>query len=366
MTSAEAFRDLISGKKSGLSASILRGALRLLETPYSAVMSLRNFCYDKGVFKTTALPIPIISVGNITLGGTGKTPFVAWLVRFYLDHGRFPGIISRGFGTAKTGTDGSKDCNDEYLELLRRFPNQPHKQNPNRVAAAREFLHENLTSQNSTQAVDVLILDDAMQHRRIARNLNVVLLDALEPFGFEHVFPRGALREPLSGLRRADIVLLSRADLVSAEKRNEIWNRVAKHAPKIVWGELQHVPQTLVTLKGTESDMASLKGKRVLAFCGIGNPDGFAATLRNSGAEVVKLTVFPDHYRYKNDDINRLINEANGVCADRLVCTMKDWVKIDPRGTDASRIAAVSIKIQFLSGEKECCEKLRTTLDETA
>ncbi len=130
------FRDIVSGKQRGLGPDCLRTGLRLLEIPYATVTSVRNMLYDRGLLRQRDFPIPIVSVGNLTLGGTGKSPFVAWLGQFFLEQGRWPGLISRGYGR------GSSDVNDEYLELAFRLPRVPHKLNPNRLVAATEFLNE--------------------------------------------------------------------------------------------------------------------------------------------------------------------------------------------------------------------------------
>ena len=345
------FRQLVGGQTHGLTAALLRTGLGAVEVPYSLVVSVRNLLYDYGVFRTRRLGIPILSVGNLTLGGTGKTPMVAWLCRFFLDSGCQPGIISRGYGKTVNGV------NDEFLELASRFPDVSHRQNPNRVAAAEEFLRH--------RGADVLILDDAFQHRRIARDFDVVLLDALEPFGFEHVFPRGTLRESITSLRRAHAVLLSRADGISEAERHRIRDRVLRLAPHVVWGEVAHVPCSLVSPSGQEHDVSQLRGRRVLAFCGIGNPNAFYQTLERNGAEIVEQVSFPDHHRFTSSELHSLRATAAKLRVDGTVCTMKDLVKID--GSEAFgdlSLHGVAVRMQFLSGETEFCERLQGKIGE--
>ena len=199
------FRALISGQRRGVQAAVLRGLLRAAETPYTLAVRWRNRQYDRGRKPVERVDVPVISVGNLTLGGTGKTPLVEWLARWFRQRGVRVTIISRGYG-AEAGAR-----NDEALELEQKLPDVPHVQNADRVAAAKMAIEE--------FDCQLILLDDAFQHRRIHRDLNIVVVDALEPFGFGHVFPRGALREPLSGLRRADMVVLSRADLVQPAER---------------------------------------------------------------------------------------------------------------------------------------------------
>lgn len=336
----ELFREWVGGRRHDLPAALFRLITGILEFPYYAVTSLRNGCYDTGLLKSYRAPIPIVSVGNLTLGGTGKSPLVAWLARFFLDRGIRPGLISRGFGRIDQGG------NDEFLELAFRLPSVPHLQNPDRVAATKEFLRL-----RNSEAVDLLILDDALQHRRMARDLDIVLLDATEPFGFEHVFPRGTLRESIRGLRRAGVVLLSRADLISPEEREAIKNRVLDIAPDVVWGEIEHVPEKMISLSGVESDVTELSGKNVFAFCGIGNPAAFRNTLNRCGAEVVELAAFPDHHHYTVEELDRLIESAASSGVDRILCTMKDLVKIDQTRFAETSLTALAIQIRFLSGE---------------
>ncbi len=212
------FYDLVSGKRRGIAAAALRGVLRMGEVPYAAVVRLRNRRYDRGNSEIHRAPVPVISVGNLTLGGTGKTPMVKWMARHLRGKQLRVAILSRGYGA----TDGAK--NDEALELEQALPDVPHLQSPDRVGIA-EMAVEELASQ-------ILLLDDGFQHRRLGRELDVVLLDATQPFGYDHVFPRGTLREPASGLRRAAVVCLSRADLVEPSRRAAIQQRAGGSPPR--------------------------------------------------------------------------------------------------------------------------------------
>ncbi len=214
---SSSFREIVSGRRRGPVAAVLRGALGLAEPCYAAAVRWRNRRYDRGAATVHRVGVPVLSVGNLTLGGTGKTPMVRWLAQWFHNRGARVAVVSRGYG-AKVG-----NANDEALELRRLLPDVPHLENPDRVAAAREAV--------ATLGCQAILLDDGFQHRRIARDLDIVLLDALAPFGFGHVFPRGTLREPLAGLRRADAVVLSRADLLDSSEREEIWQTVRAHAP---------------------------------------------------------------------------------------------------------------------------------------
>lgn len=340
------FRDIISGTDQRFSASVHRSVFAALEVPYTAAVSFRNFLYNSGFKKTHRADLPVISVGNLTLGGTGKTPMTAYLAEFLQISGHCPGIISRGY--KKTGTAKNTPVNDEFQELALRLPDVLHIQRPNRLEAARAF-----SQRTGSESVDVLILDDAFQHRRIARNLDIVLLDAAEPFGNERLFPRGTLREPLNGLKRADVVLLSRADLMLEEEREQIKHRVRTLAPQALWGEVMHQPEYLFSASQNKSPLSAIQSKKALAFCGIGNPGAFAKTLESCGVSIERMISFPDHYDYKNPDLDRLAVEAEECFADVVLCTMKDIVKIDRPALNSIPLYAVSAGIRFLSGETD-------------
>jgi tetraacyldisaccharide 4'-kinase len=205
-------------------------------------------------------------------------------------------------------------------------------------------------------------LDDGFQHRRLARDLDIVLLDALEPFGFDHVFPRGTLREPVAGLRRAHIVGLSRADTISAEERAAIRRRVAEVAPHAAWCELAHAASGLVNAAGQSQPLDALAGRRVAAFCGIGNPAGFRHTLAATGCEIVAWLPFPDHHAYTEADLARLRNVAADSRAEVLVCTQKDLVKLREPQFDGVALWAVTIEMQFLTGQELFEAKVAGTL----
>lgn len=328
------FRDLVSGRRRGAGASLLRGALRLSETCYATAVQLRNWGYDRGAAAVHRVDVPVVSVGNLTLGGTGKTPMVRWLGRWFLERGVRVSVVSRGYGSA------AGKANDEALEMRLLLPDVPHLQNPDRVSAAREAVEK-----HDSQLV---VLDDGFQHRRIARDLDIVLLDALTPFGYDHVFPRGMLREPVSGLRRADAVVLSRADLIEPAKREAIWRIVRCHAPDAVFVEAAHAPQALISAAGP-----------VAAFCGLGNPAGFRHTLEQCGCRVVGFREFPDHHRYTPEDEDSLSQWAEELDVSAVLCTCKDLVKISRDRLGTKPLRAVQIELELLAGQAALESRLR-------
>jgi tetraacyldisaccharide 4'-kinase len=339
LLNASAFRDVVSGRRPGLPAAMLRGILRMAEFPYAWAMQRRNRGFDTGRLQSHRVQAAVISVGNLTLGGTGKTPMVHWLAQWFLNRQLRVAIVSRGYKS----TAGA--LNDEGQELAQRLPGVPHLQNPDRVAAARQAV-EQFGSQ-------VIILDDAFQHRRIARDLDIVLLDALEPFGFGHVFPRGTLREPLEGLARAKMVVLTRADMVDQTERSRIRTVVEQHALQIGWAQCRHAPSGLLAADGREESLQSLHGKRLAAFCGLGNPTGFRHTLEQCEHQVAAWREFPDHFVYNRNTVDELSRWIESQRADAAVCTHKDLVKLGTNDLAGRPLRAVLVGLDFLSGQNE-------------
>ncbi len=344
MLSPSQFQELVSGKQSGPAAAVLRGLLRVAETPYSLAVRWRNRRYDRGAAESIAVDAPVVSVGNLTMGGTGKTPMVQWIARWFRQRDVRVTLVSRGYG-AEAGA-----ANDEALELEKRLPDVPHLQNPDRVQAARTAIEE-LDAQ-------VILLDDGFQHRRLRRDLDIVLLDAFEPFGYGHVFPRGMLREPPRGLSRAHVVVLSRADMLDKAARAAVRKQVEHYAPQAIWSEAAHAPESLVAGGGETSPLAALQGQSVAAFCGIGNPAGFRHTLDAIGYDVVAMREFPDHHAYQRADVQSLAAWAREHGAAALVCTEKDLVKLAADEIEGVPLWAVRIGMQILAGENELEEVL--------
>jgi tetraacyldisaccharide 4'-kinase len=344
------FHAIVSGKRKSLSAAGLRVLFRAAEVPYSAAVSWRNRRYDRNAILSNKVGVPVVSVGNLTMGGTGKTPMVEWLAKWFRQRHVRVALISRGY----KATEGSR--NDEAMELEHKLADVPHLQNPDRVAAASVAIIEH--------SAELILLDDGFQHRRIHRDLDIVLLDALEPFGFDHVFPRGMLREPLAGLRRADVVCLSRADAVAEGEQQSIKEQAQQHAPAAIWAEVCHRPRSLLSCNSTEDKISLLEGKRVLAFCGLGNPAGFRHTLESCGMQIADFREFPDHHAYPFADVDLLSkwSERHRDSA-AIVCTHKDLVKLDVETLGGKPLYALTIGIEFLCGQERLEAELSALID---
>jgi tetraacyldisaccharide 4'-kinase len=341
---ASDFNDLVSGRRRGWGAALSRGVLAIAEAPYGIGVWWRNRRYDTVPRLTRRVEVPVVSVGNLTLGGTGKTPMVKWVARRLRAADIRVAIVSRGYGAAEPGSS------DEGLELEHALPDVPHLENPKRIAAARVAIDE-----LATQAI---VLDDGFQHRSLARDLDIVLIDATSPFGFDRLFPRGTLREPLSSLRRAHAIVLTRSDLVDEATRAAIRTRVARFAPTAPWAEAVAEPTALVTLgpdgdwsSSREAPIDSLRGKRVVAFSGLGNPTAFGRTLEGLGVDIAAACEFPDHHRYTREDIALIERKVREADADAVVTTHKDLVKVAVATLADRPLWGLTIEARFTEGE---------------
>jgi tetraacyldisaccharide 4'-kinase len=330
-----AYLRLIRGQTRGLGPQLARTGLRLVSGAYRAAVAVRNAGFDHGWVPINRADVPVVSIGNLTLGGTGKTPMVEWVARWYRRRGVRVAILSRGYGQ-------SEGLNDEGRVLEENLPDVPHLQDPDRVALAGIATRE-LES-------ELIVLDDGFQHRRLGRDVDVVLLDALEPFGLGQLFPRGLLREPIGSLRRADIVVLSRADLVTATDRAAIRAQAERHAGPLRWAEARHAPLDLLDSEATASPIDTLEGQSVAAFCGIGNPEGFRRTLEPLCGRLLDLRVFPDHHAYSVEDVGSLERWATELGANLVLTTQKDLVKLRAGLLGPAPLRALRIGLELAAG----------------
>lgn len=327
------WRRIISGEASGLGPSLARGALTVLSKPYGWAASMRD-AMTSG--EAVAVGLPVISVGNMTAGGTGKTPVVSLVVDELKKRGRRPVILSRGY---KAGEDGT---NDEAKVLARRHPGVIHLQGCDRLVLARRAEGERLG--------DVIVLDDGFQVRNLARDLDICLIDATNPWGYGAVLPRGLLREPLTALYRARPVVITRTEIAAPHVVEEIkaeilrWNAHAR----IVVSEMTFTKLSDVEGRpaGAPSDLA---GRRVLCVSGIGNPAAFAAGVRTLGARTVGNVELDDHHAWTQADVPSVVGRARELAAEFVVTTVKDAVKLAalswPADAPPLRVLEVEAKI---------------------
>lgn len=328
--------------------SPLPGVLRVLAVPlaagYSRIIGSRNAAFDAGR-GVVEIDRPVISVGNLSVGGTGKTPMVAWVVRTLLEGGLRPAIAMRGY--ARSGSTGESDEEEEYRESLGGVAVVAQ---PNRLAGLLA-----LFATREGERCDCVVLDDGFQHRRIARQLDIVLVDATrDPFS-DRLLPSGWLREPVASLARAGIVVLTHAESVSASEMGTLKREIARIKPAVKIAIARHVWKslTLSSEAGERNEpVAWLRGKRAVAACGIGNPGPFVKSVTNAAGNPAVEFVRPDHDPFAPRTVRLLVEKAKEAGADAIVVTGKDWAKIKRVGPEAwpCPVVRANLEIAFDEG----------------
>jgi len=343
-------QKIISGKKKGAVAELMRLLLYVQAVAvYKPIINLRNRLYDKQWLKSYRLGVPVICVGNITAGGTGKTPMVVWLCRYLLQHGKKVALLSRGYkGSNKTG-------NDEIQMIRQTLPEVPVVIDPDRVRGGREAIEK--------YHPDIIVMDDGFQHRRLRRDLDIVMIDCTCPFGYEAVLPRGLLREPLEQLSRADAIVLSRSDLINTDELNAIKNRLKAGETGKLIACCRHKPQTMFRSDDEEIPLSQLSGRKVAVFCGIGNPESFPATLNQLGAKVIARKFLPDHVSYNETIVSQLEQWRRDSGANWLMTTHKDWVKLKqfPAVRKWRELHWLKIELDITEGREQLGRKIELT-----
>lgn len=346
MSGTSLYRRII-GNDTGAWSAPLRGGLHIASVAYASLISMRNGWYDRRGPRDV-LDIPVISVGNITVGGTGKTPLVIELVERLGRMGFNPAVVSRGYKSS------DERENDEERMIRRRCPGVVTVSDPKRAWAGE-------MAQRRCGA-DVIILDDGFQHRQLDRKLDIVLVDATCPFGFGHILPRGLLREPVASLRRARLIVLTRCDQVAPADlvRTEARIRAVMGDPVVL--RCRHGVLSVDYLDDSRI-AGGVSGKRAVLFAGLGHPQAFATTVRSLGVEVVDEHWWPDHHGYTLRNLESLFRGDRLPPHDILLTTEKDAVKLrDIAGIDSHRVGVVKVSIDFDGSDGTI---LQSVLDET-
>jgi tetraacyldisaccharide 4'-kinase len=320
----------------------------------------RTVAYENGYLRSRRLDRPVISVGNVTLGGTGKTPIVAMLAEYLRDQHYNVVVLTRGYGRRSRGrevlrseagelpSDGVARGGDEPALLAREVPGVSIVVDADRHAAGIWATRE--------LDADVFLLDDGFQHLRLARDLNLVAVDATDPFGGNRMPPVGRLREPLRGLRRADAVLVTRADRAFDEPliRRVVARICGDEVP------LFFASHDLTGLRplggGEERALDSFRSRPVGVLTAIGNPGVLLADLASAGIEVVAERLHPDHYDYTQTDVDAAVTAAREAGATALLTTEKDAVKLEP--LDLSAMPVFAVRIRFRSDHEDRIKSL--------
>lgn len=328
----------------------MRGLLTAASVAYGGLVRARNAGYDSGLLRAEWLPCHVVCVGNLSVGGTGKTPTVVALAGAAAGAGLRVCVVLRGYGRRGRGvrlvSDGRRvllgwrEAGDEAVLLAERLLGVPVVVGEDRVAAGRLAVER--------FEPRVIFLDDGFQHRRLHRDADLVLLDCTDPFG-GGLLPRGRLREPLAGLCRADAILLTRAD--QGGDPEGVRRRVGAIAPGRPIGRAVLRPRRVRDLTAQrDRPLADLRGARVFAVSGIGNPGGFHRTVQEVGAVLVGRLVYPDHHIFGEEDRRRMGEAARGCEADWIVTTDKDAVRLEGCLPQGRPVAALEVALEIVEG----------------
>lgn len=340
-----ALRTLLEGRKSGWLSFALRAGLSPFGIAYGIIGKCRYLAYRSYWCSRHRAPLPVISVGNLTAGGTGKTPFVAMLCRLLKSMNKEPAVLMRGYAQRNPALADEVLLYQQILPGLKIYPHA------NRILSAQTA---------RANGAKILVLDDGFQHLPMQRDLDILLIDATCPFGGGLPLPAGMLREFPSALTRADVIIITRADQVSNGQVNLLKEQIHAYNQDLPILTATHRPSRLSNLNGSPQPLDALSGKRVVALSGIGRPDTFAVTLRDLGAEVCASHEYSDHHHYHAKAMQNKLLSCDSTWIP--VTTEKDAVKLQPILNDYWRervmVVGVEMRVAGLPFLRERIERI--------
>lgn len=372
------FIDLVHSKEvDGLFPHLIMGILYIFSLIYGLLVNIKLAGYKYGIFQKQKLDCFVISLGNVTVGGTGKTPTAQRLARDIRDMGYRVVILNRGYrakwhGEVGIVSDGKRlhmdaaEAGDEAYMLAKHLPEVPVLIGAERAKTGRYAMEH--------FGAEVAILDDGYQHWQLERDLDILLVDAVNVFGNGYILPRGTLREPISHISRADICLMTKVDQAAAGSCDYIRETVHRHNPEARIVESIHQPRCFIPLTewyvniaSQGIDIAQMRGKRIMAVSAIGNPASFEQTLSDLGAVIIESLRYPDHHDYAMSEMTDIFQQAENAGAEAIVITEKDAVKIP---ADVARekwsipIYVICVEVNFQKGSEGLADLLKKRLAE--
>ena len=369
--------DVISGKRKDRYAQIFSGFLFILSRVFRGIVQLRHGLYRRRIFRHQTPGCLVVSIGNITTGGTGKTPVTEVFARTLSAKGRRVAILSRGYRSKskplkekfldlfrgkqhesppRVVSEGkgevlldSEMAGDEPYMLAKNLPDVLVLTDPSRVKSGRYAIRK--------YGVDTLIMDDGFQHLHLKPKINILLVDSTNPFSNHNLLPRGLLREPIKNVRRADFIFLTKSN--GGSHLRHLKKFLNKHNPRAEVIECTPRPKylrDLVTMK--DSPLVSLKDKKISAISGIAVPESFESFLTGFGAEIVHKARYADHHRYRGDEISNFIKESKDKGAELVLTTEKDAVRFPDLGEPPIPCLYLRVEIDILSGEESFNEAI--------
>ena len=320
--------------------------LRSLSLIYETLIRCWLGMYRSGIKSSVSVSAPVISVGNITVGGTGKTPLIDWLLDYFENHDQTAAILTRGYKSKSTNQLQILDQKTAGRGRWDQFGDEPwllHQNHPrSRIFISPDRIKSALEAQSNA---DVLLLDDGMQHLKLGRDLDIVLIDASSGIGNGHLLPLGPLREPLKSLKRADVILYTKTNLAPAAPiRHRLKKVISTQTPQF---DCEFVPQYLISSQanGTIS-LDKIEHKKWILFSGIGNPQAFEMLIKKLGGEVTHHHVLSDHNEFNDDEVAHLERVMQCHAHDHVMCTEKDWVKLEGRKAKLPEVFRLKMKMQ--------------------
>lgn len=365
------FLEIIDERRYSRTDMFTRGLLFAVSRVYRRVVQFRHWVYDKRIYRNKALGCLVVSIGNLTCGGTGKTPVVEVFAKTLSQKGRRVAVLSRGYR--------SKD-RTSWEKLKSKFFSKRHEVPPRIVSDGESLLLDSASAGDepymlasnledvvvlvdkdrvksglyaiSEFETDTLILDDGFQYLDLKPRLNIVLVDSTQPFHNHHVLPRGLLREPIKNIRRADYIFLTKSN--GGKHLRHFKNFLRKHNRRAEIIECRHEPKYLENVyeKNEHKDLKTLKGKKIAALSGIANPSSFEEFLENFGSELVYRERFMDHHRYSQQELINFVNKAKELKADMIVTTEKDAVRFPRLDRRDIPIFFMRVEIGIISGQE--------------
>ncbi|MCA9407071.1 MAG: tetraacyldisaccharide 4'-kinase [Candidatus Omnitrophica bacterium] len=328
----------------GFGPGILKAGLLVLSFFYDAIVRLRRIFYKTGIFPSTKLRVPVISIGNLTVGGSGKTPLVQWLAEHLQQKQKKVVILTRGY--MPENKTSKQPCSDEAQMLVENLKDIPVLVGADRSRNAQAYLEKD--------SADFFLLDDGFQHLPLQRGFDVVVIDCTNPWGNGCVLPRGILRESISTLKKAAAVILTKTDQ-NPSQVPLIQEKVRKVNPNVLVLETSHQPKELIQLSDQKSyNYDKLKEKKVCIMCSIGSPASFVQTVRQCGYIPEKQFLFMDHHHYRRDEVAMIIEECQKENINAIVTTQKDAVKLRAfMDQFAGRVGVYALKISIIFKENE-------------
>lgn len=366
------FIEIIRERRKAPFDSFVKGLLFIASRFYLRAISIRTWMYDTRIIRNRAIGCLVVSIGNLTCGGTGKTPIVEIFARTLSQKGRKVAVLSRGYR--------SRDKRSFLEKLRKRLFSQKMEVPPRVVSDGKNLLHDSITAGDEPYMLasnlkdvavlvdkdrvksglyaidefgtDVLILDDGFQYLRLKAHINIVLVDSTSPFDNHHVLPRGLMREPIEHILRADYVFLTKSD--GSPRLRHLKDFIRKHNHRAEIIECCHKPQYLeeVFERGHRHPLETLKGQKIASISAIANPASFEGFLENLGGSLVLKRHYADHHRYRQQELIDFINDAKAAGAELIVTTEKDAVRmprLDRRDID---IQFLRVEIDILSGQE--------------